>query len=123
MYAIQVCLRSMYLGTDQQCYTVRIAKSAIAGKQEGILYLLMLTLGLVAPPILLYITWTKQLVVLRQVKVAKSSPAVMWACITWMPLVNTYFAIKFMTSTSRLTVNKIVQRRISFIVTFQWHSP
>ena len=43
MYTIQVCLRSMYLGTDQQCYTVRVARSAIAGKQEEILYLLMFT--------------------------------------------------------------------------------
>ena len=41
---------AVYLGTDQQCYTVRVARSAIAGKQEGILYLLMSTLGLVAPP-------------------------------------------------------------------------
>ena len=101
---------AVYLGTDQQCYTVRVARSAIAGKQEGILYLLMFTLGLVAPPILLYITWWKQLVVLRQVKVAKSGPAVMWACIAWMPLVNTYLAVKFMKTTSSFTVNMIVQK-------------
>ena len=99
----------VYLGTDQQCYSVMVARSTVAERQEGIFYWLMATLGLAAPPILLYITCRKQLAVLQQVKVTKGGPAVMWACIAWMPLVNSYFLIKFITSTSSFSVNKTVQ--------------
>ena len=69
-------------------------------------YWLVVTLGVVAPPILLYITWRKQLAVLQQVKVTKVGPAVMWACIVWMPLANFYFTAKLFISTSHYNTAK-----------------
>ena len=100
----------VYLGTDQQCYTVRVARSYIARKQEGILYLLIATLGMMASPFLLYITWRKQLAVLQQVKDNKIGQAVMWACIAWMPPANLYTVIKFITSTSHFAASKPMQK-------------
>ena len=100
----------VYLGTNEKCYTVMVARSPVAGKQEGIFYLMMATLGLVAPPILLYITRKKLLAWLQQVKVTKGGPAVMWACIAWMPFANAYFGMKFIISTSSFSVNRIVQK-------------
>ena len=86
----------IWVGTDQQCYTTRIARRA---PKLGF-YWMVATLGMAAPPILLYITWRKQLAVLQQVKVIKGGPAVMWACIVWMPLANLYFTAKMFISTS-----------------------
>ena len=65
----------------------------------------MATFGVVAHPILLGITWKKQLAVVEQVKVAKGGPAVMWACIAWMPIANLYIVgryivVKGITATS-----------------------
>ena len=47
----------------------------------NIFYWLAATLGILFPPVLLWITWRKQLAVLQQVEVTKGGPAVMWACI------------------------------------------
>ena len=102
----------VYLGTDQQCYTNRVARSYISGKQEGILYLLIATLGLVAPSYLLYITWWKQLAVLEQVKVTKGGPVVMWACIAWLPFANLYFTVKLITASLHFAVNEEYQRDV-----------
>ena len=63
----------VFVGTDQQCYTTRVPRR----RTPTGLYLLMATLGMAAPPILLYLTWRKQLAVLQQVKVTKGGPAVM----------------------------------------------
>ena len=100
----------VYLGKNQQCYTVRSARTAVADRQEGVFYWMVVSLGMVAPPILLYITWRKQLAVLQKVKVTKGGPAVMWACISWMPLANLYFIVKFILSTSHFSVTTAVQR-------------
>ena len=99
-----------YLGTNEQCYTVRVVRSPVAGQQEGIFYWMMATLGLVVPPSLLYITRRKQLDWLQQVKVTKGGPAVMWACLVWMPLANLYFATKFVTSTASFSVNELIRK-------------
>ena len=70
----------------------------------------MATFGVVARPILLRITWRKQLVVLEQVMVTKGGPAVMWACIAWMPIVNLYFTVKAIISISHFAKNNTYQR-------------
>ena len=59
-----------------------------------------------ASSILFYITWGKQLAVLQQVKITKGGPAVMWACIAWMPLANLYFTSKLIITTSHFAVHK-----------------
>ena len=92
----------IWVGTDQQCYTTRIVRRA---PKLGF-YWLVVTLGMAAPPILLYITWRKQLAVLQQVKVTKGGPAVMWAYIAWMPLANLYFTAKMFISTSHYNTRK-----------------
>ena len=94
----------IFVGTDQQCYTTRIPVPKGSSKQG--FYWLVVTLGMAAPPILLYITWGKMLAVLQQVKVTKVGPAVMWACIAWMPLANLYFTAKLFISTSHYNTNK-----------------
>ena len=94
----------IYVGTDQQCYTTRIPVPR--GSFKHVFYWLVVTLGVAAPPILLYITWRKQLAVLQQVKVIKGGPAVMWACIVWMPLANFYFTAKWFISTSHYNTAK-----------------
>ena len=97
----------IFVGNDQQCYTTRVVAR---GKTPIGFYCLVITLGMVAPPILLYITWRKQLAVLQHVKVTKGGPAVMWACIVWMPLANLYFTAKFIISTSHFSSLKKWQR-------------
>ena len=99
----------VFLGYDQKCYSVRAARSAKGGRQDVMLYWTVATLGLGAPPILLYITWRKQLSVLQQVKDTKGGPAMMWACIAWIPLANLYMAVKFIISNSHFAVSKEVQ--------------
>ena len=101
----------VYLGTDQKCYSTRVARSAVAGRQEAIFYWMVATFGVVASPILLYITWRKQLAVLQQVKDNKIGQAVMWECIAWMPLANLYFTVKFITTASHFAVSKNVQKK------------
>ena len=98
------------LGMDQQCYSVRVvAKGKSLYTLDRMFYFMVVTLG-IGPPIVLYITWKKQLSVLQQVKDTKSGPAVMWACIAWMPLANLYMAVKFIISASHFAVNEKVQR-------------
>ena len=99
----------VFLGQDQQCYSVLVARSSVADRQEGIFYWIVATFGVVAPPILLCITWRKQLAVLEQVNVTKLGPAVMWACIAWMPIANLYFTVKFLAALSHFATNKKVQ--------------
>ena len=94
----------IWVGTDQQCYTTRIP--VLRGTIKRGFYWLVVTLGVAAPPILFYITWRKQLAVLQQVKVTKGGPAVMWACIAWMPLANFYFTAKMFISTSHYNTRK-----------------
>ena len=91
------------VGEDQQCYTPRVVRTSGRFTAERMLYLMVGTLALLAPPALLYITWRKLLAMLQQVKVTKGGPAVMWACIAWMPLANLYFTAKIITSTSHFT--------------------
>ena len=91
------------VGEDQQCYTPRVVRTSGRYTGQRMLYLMVGTLALLTPPALLYITWRKQLAALQQVKVTKGGPAVMWACIAWMPLANLYFTVKFITSTSHFT--------------------
>ena len=74
------------LGQDQQCYNTRTARSSGPYSTEYMFYLMLITMGILFPPVLLRITWRKQLAVLEQVKVTKGGPAVMWACIAWMPI-------------------------------------
>ena len=93
----------VFVGTDQQCYTTRVVAR---GKTKQGFYWLVVTLGMAAPPILLYITWRKQLAALQQVKVTKGGPAVMWACIAWMPLANLYLTVKFTISVSHFSTQK-----------------
>ena len=88
----------VFLGADQQCYSIRVVAR---GKTKFGFYWLVVTLGVAAPPILLYITWRKVLAVLQHVKVTKGGPAVMWACIAWMPLANLYLAAKLIISISQ----------------------
>ena len=97
----------IYVGTDQQCYTTKTVQRKTPCVR---IFWMTATFGLVAPPILLYITWRKQLATLQQVKVTKGGPAVMWACIVWMPLANLYFIAKCIISTSHFSSNKQMQR-------------
>ena len=100
-----------FMGNDQKCYSTRVARTAnAAGRQERMFNATVLTLGMLAPPILLYITWRKQLAVLQQVKDTKGGPAVMWACIAWMPLGNLYVVMKAVTAISHFAVGETEQR-------------
>ena len=99
---------SFFMGNDQQCYSVRVTRTG-RSKQERIFYWIMFTLGCMVPPLLLHITWRKQMTALQQVKESKVGPAVMWACIAWMPLANLYMAAKFTVSFSHFAVDKQVQ--------------
>ena len=94
------------LGADQQCYSMRVVEYTL----EKIFYLAVTAMGALALPILFYITWRNQLVVLKQVNNTRCGPAVMWACIAWMPLVNLYVMVKFIISTSHFASKKNVQR-------------
>ena len=96
----------IFIGTDRQCYTILAVNRRTNAAR---ITWMVATFGLMAPPILLYITWRKQLAMLQQVKVTKGGPAVMWACIVWMPLANLYFTAKFIISTSRFSYNKQTQ--------------
>ena len=99
----------IWMGNDEQCYSFRAARTAIADRQERMFYVAVLALAMVAPPFLLYMTWRKQLSVLQQVKDIKGGPAVMWACIAWMPLVNLYMVVKAVISVSHFGVSKKIQ--------------
>ena len=98
------------LGRDQQCYSTRTARTAGRYSPEYMFYLMLTTLGVLFPPVLLHITWRKQLSVLEQVKVTKGGPAVMWACIAWMPIANLYIIVKGITSISHFANNDMYQR-------------
>ena len=98
------------LGINEQCYTVNVVRSPVARQQEGMFYWMMGTFGLVVPPSLLYITRRKQLDWLQQVKATKGGPAVMWACIVWMPLANLYFSTKFATSAASFAVKESIHK-------------
>ena len=97
------------LGKDQQCYNTSTARSSGHYSTEHMFYYMLITLGVLFPPVLLRITWRKQLAVLEQVKVTKGGPAVMWACIAWMPIANLYFTVKFLAVSSHFAINKKVQ--------------
>ena len=109
------------LDQDQQCYNMRTARSS-GGSTEHTFYMLLITLGILFPPVLLRITWRKQLAVLEQVKVTKGGPAVMWACIAWMPFANLYFTVKFLVASSHFATSKKVQTEnntyISLVVVY-----
>ena len=110
------------LGQDQQCYSTRTARSSGHYSPEHMLYYMLITLGVLFPPVLLRITWRKQVAVLEQVKVTKGGPAVMWACIAWMPIANLYFTVKFLAVSSHFAINKKVQTEndtyISLVVVY-----
>ena len=114
----------VFMGKDRTCYSKRVARTAMEGREEKMFYAIVTTLGLFAPPILLYITWRKQLAVLQQVKDTKGGPAVMWACIAWMPLANLYMAMKGVTAiltpsfATTMKVQKENEALISLIVVY-----
>ena len=95
------------VGEDQQSYSSKAVRSFIS--VQAMLYLMVVTLALLAPPALLYIMWRKQLAALQQVRVTKGGPAVMWACIAWIPLANLYFTVKAISSISHFAKNMEVQ--------------
>ena len=97
------------VGEDQQSYTIRVVRTGVRFSMERMFYLMVGTLVLLTLPTLPYITWRKQLAALQQVKVTKGGPAVMWACIAWMPFTNLYFIVKAIISTSHFAVSKRVQ--------------
>ena len=97
------------VGNDQQSYTPRVARTSGVFTVDRMLHWMVATRALLTLPALLYITWRKQLAMLQQVKVTKGGPAVMWACISWMPLANLYSIVKAIISTSHFAVNKRVQ--------------
>ena len=97
------------VGEDQQSYTIRVARSSGVFTVERMFYWMVATLALLTFPALLYITWRKQLAALQQVKVTKGGPAVMWACIAWMPFANMYIIVKAIISTSHFAVSESVQ--------------
>ena len=99
-----------FLGYDYQCYSPMVARSVYNPIQENIFYYMVNTLGFVAPPILLYITWRKQLTVLQWIKDTKGGPAVMWACIAWMPLANLYLVLKLLGTFTQLAITEEVQK-------------
>ena len=100
----------IHLGTDKKCYTNKVARSAVADRQVRIFYWVVVIMGIVVPPYLLYITWWKQLAVLEQVKITKGGPAVMWACIAWLPYANLYFTVKLIATSLLFEVNEEYQR-------------
>ena len=98
------------LGQDQQCYSTSTARTSAHYTTEYMFYYMLCTLGVLFPPVLLRITWRKQLAVLEQVKVTKGGPAVMWACIAWMPIANVYFTAKAITTNSHFAIRHMYQR-------------
>ena len=98
------------LGQDQQCYSTKTARTSAHYTTEYIFYYMLITLGILFPPVLLRITWRKQLAVLEHVKVTKGGPAVMWACIAWMPIANLYFTAKAITTISHFAIDYMYQR-------------
>ena len=101
---------AVLLGHDQQCYSTSTARTTGLYTPEHIFYWIPITLGVLFPPVLLRITWRKQLAVLEQVKVTKGGPAVMWACIAWMPIANVYFTAKAITTNSYFGIDYMYQR-------------
>ena len=102
-----------FMGYDENCYRVKSARTANAARRpEHVFQATVGTLGLLASPVLLYITWRKQLAALQQVKDTKGGPAVMWACIAWISLANLYMAVKGVSVilTSRFTITIKVQK-------------
>ena len=100
---------ALHLGQDQQCYSTRTARTSGQYSPEHVFYYMLCTLGILFPPVLLRITWRKQLAVLEQVKVTKGGPAVMWACIVWMPIANLYFTVKYLAALSHFATRKKIQ--------------
>ena len=98
------------LGLDQQCYSTKTARSSPHYTTEHMFYYMLITLGVLFPPVLLSITWRKQLAAMEQVKVTKGEPAVMWACIAWMPIANLYFTAKAITTISHFAIDYMYQR-------------
>ncbi len=107
------------LGSQRQSYSTSIAnRGAIHSpiKHSDTFHWLTATLGVLLPPVLLRITWRKQLAVLEQVKVTKGGPAVMWACIAWMPVANLYFTGQFLTANSQFAPSKTAQTNDDAII-------
>ena len=92
------------LGKDQQCYSMMTARTSGRYSTEYMFYSLLITLVILFPPVLLRITWKRQLAVLEQVKVTKGGPAVMWACIAWMPIANLYFTVRLIAASSHFAI-------------------
>ena len=97
------------LGQDQQCYSTRTARTTGRYTTEYMFYLMLITLSILFPPVVLRITWMKQLAVLEQVKVTKGGPAVMWACIAWMPLANLYIIVSLIAASSHFVETSTLQ--------------
>ena len=102
---------SVPLGKDQQCYTMTTPRTSNRYSPEYMFYSLLFTLGVLFPPVLLRITWRKQLAVLEQVKVTKGGPAVMWACIAWMSIANLYIVVKVISETSYFARKNVYQHQ------------
>ena len=100
---------AVLLGQDQQCYSTKTARTSGRYSTEYMFYYMLITLGILFPPVLLRITWRKQLAVLEQVKVTKGGPDVMWACIAWMPIANLYFTAKAITTNSHFATDYMYQ--------------
>ena len=92
------------LGKDQQCYSMMTARTSGRYSTEYMFYSLLITLVILFPPVLLRITWKRQLAVLEQVKVTKGGPAVMWACIAWMLIANLYFTVRLIAVSSHFAI-------------------
>ena len=99
----------VHIGDNQVCYSNRVPRSIPFGIGQ-MFYLSLATLSTRIPLILLYITWRKQLAALQWIKDTKGGPAVMWACIAWMPLANLYMVVKFIVSISHSSSPSQYQR-------------
>ena len=99
----------MQLGMDRHCYNAIAVRSHKLYTKDVMFYGFVGILATLVPPVLLYITWRKQLAVLQQVNDTKGGPAVMWACTAWMPLANLYMAAKLVISISHSSVYKKAQ--------------
>ena len=53
------------LGQDQQYYSTKIPRTSAHYTTEYIFYYMLITLGVLFPPVLFRITWRKQLAVLE----------------------------------------------------------
>ena len=90
----------VFLDFDQGYTASKAVRSSHYVPLVKMFYATVFTLGWAAPPVLLYITWRKQMAVLQQIQDTRGGPAVMWACIAWMPLANLYITVKYITSRS-----------------------